>query len=195
MITCWVIKRLVTTPKTLQQFCPSLYPASIMKITMIYLSGDVIELLIYHQPGVKPSLTLHPFGVLGYVAGHSLTISSHCYEMKYPCSIMKITMIYPASIMISQWNIQPILWYCNDISSQYYENCNDISSHCYEMKYPGSIMKIAMISIGIVTGFGTCMGQYQGHTGVWVQIGILLPVSFKTSPKTAKMVENWVRYD
>jgi hypothetical protein len=40
------------------------------------LSGDVIELLIYHQPGtgVKPSLTLRPFGVLGYVAGHSLTI-------------------------------------------------------------------------------------------------------------------------
>ena len=37
------------------------------------LSGDVIELLIYHQPSVKPSLTLHPFGVLGYVAGHSLT--------------------------------------------------------------------------------------------------------------------------
>ena len=25
------------------------------------LSGDVIELLIYHQPSVKPSLTLHPF--------------------------------------------------------------------------------------------------------------------------------------
>ena len=38
------------------------------------LSGDVIELLIYHQPGVKPSLTLRPFGVLGYVAGHSLTL-------------------------------------------------------------------------------------------------------------------------
>ena len=37
------------------------------------MSGDVIELLIYHQPGVKPSLTLHPFGILGYVAGHSLT--------------------------------------------------------------------------------------------------------------------------
>ena len=37
------------------------------------VSGDVIELLIYHQPGVKPSLTLRPFGVLGYVAGHSLT--------------------------------------------------------------------------------------------------------------------------
>ena len=42
------------------------------------LSGDVIELLIYHQPSVKPSLTLRPFGVLGYVAGHSLTeLSSH----------------------------------------------------------------------------------------------------------------------
>ena len=38
------------------------------------MSGDIIELLIYHQPGVKPSLTLHPFGVLGYVAGHSLTM-------------------------------------------------------------------------------------------------------------------------
>ena len=37
------------------------------------LSEDVIELLIYHQPDVKPSLTLRPFGVLGYVAGHSLT--------------------------------------------------------------------------------------------------------------------------
>ena len=37
------------------------------------LSEDVIELLIYHQPGVKPSLTLCPFGILGYVAGHSLT--------------------------------------------------------------------------------------------------------------------------
>jgi hypothetical protein len=37
------------------------------------VSEDVIELLIYHQPGVKPSLTLRPFGVLGYVAGHSLT--------------------------------------------------------------------------------------------------------------------------
>jgi hypothetical protein len=37
------------------------------------MSEDVIELLIYHQPGVKPSLTLRPFGVLGYVAGHSLT--------------------------------------------------------------------------------------------------------------------------
>ena len=37
------------------------------------LSGDVIELLIYHQPSVKPSLTLRPFGILGYVAGHSLT--------------------------------------------------------------------------------------------------------------------------
>ena len=35
--------------------------------------GNVIELLIYHQPGVKPSLTLRPFGVPGYVAGHSLT--------------------------------------------------------------------------------------------------------------------------
>jgi hypothetical protein len=33
---------------------------------------NVIELLIYHQPGVKPSLTLR-LGVLGYVAGHSLT--------------------------------------------------------------------------------------------------------------------------
>ena len=39
------------------------------------MSGDVIELLIYHQPSVKPSLTLRPFGVLGYVAGHSLTTS------------------------------------------------------------------------------------------------------------------------
>ena len=38
------------------------------------LSEDVIELLIYHQPSVKPSLTLRPFGVLGYVAGHSLTV-------------------------------------------------------------------------------------------------------------------------
>ena len=38
-----------------------------------WLSGDIIELLIYHQPGVKPSLTFCPFGVLGYVAGHSLT--------------------------------------------------------------------------------------------------------------------------
>ena len=37
------------------------------------MSEDVIELLIYHQPDVKPSLTLRPFGVLGYVAGHSLT--------------------------------------------------------------------------------------------------------------------------
>ena len=37
--------------------------------------GNVIELLIYHQPGVKPSLTLHPFGVPGYVAGHSLTVN------------------------------------------------------------------------------------------------------------------------
>ena len=41
---------------------------------MGYLSGDVIELLIHHQPSVKPSLTLGPFGVLGYVAGHSLTV-------------------------------------------------------------------------------------------------------------------------
>ena len=39
-----------------------------------WLSGDVIELLIYHQPSVKLSLTLHPFGILGYVAGHSLTV-------------------------------------------------------------------------------------------------------------------------
>ena len=38
------------------------------------MSEDVIELLIYHQPSVKPSLTLRPFGVLGYVAGHSLTM-------------------------------------------------------------------------------------------------------------------------
>ena len=38
------------------------------------MSEDVIELLIYHQPSVKPSLTLRPFGVLGYVAGHSLTL-------------------------------------------------------------------------------------------------------------------------
>ena len=37
------------------------------------MSGDIIELLIYHQPGVKPSLTLCPFGIPGYVAGHSLT--------------------------------------------------------------------------------------------------------------------------
>ena len=37
------------------------------------VSEDVIELLIYHQPSVKPSLTLRPFGILGYVAGHSLT--------------------------------------------------------------------------------------------------------------------------
>ena len=37
------------------------------------VSGDVIELLIYHQLGVKPSLTLHPFCIPGYVAGHSLT--------------------------------------------------------------------------------------------------------------------------
>ena len=37
------------------------------------MSEDVIELLIYHQPSVKPSLTLRPFGVLDYVAGHSLT--------------------------------------------------------------------------------------------------------------------------
>ena len=45
-----------------------------MKLTLtVSLSGDIIELLIYHQPGVKPSLTLHPFGILGYVAGHSLT--------------------------------------------------------------------------------------------------------------------------
>ena len=35
--------------------------------------GDVIELLIYYQSSVKSSLTLRPFGVLGYVAGHSLT--------------------------------------------------------------------------------------------------------------------------
>ena len=45
------------------------------RIEIMLLSGDVIELLIYHQPGVKPSLTLRPFGVLGYVAGHSLTLS------------------------------------------------------------------------------------------------------------------------
>ena len=37
------------------------------------VSEDVIELLIYHQSSVKPSLTLRPFGILGYVAGHSLT--------------------------------------------------------------------------------------------------------------------------
>jgi hypothetical protein len=46
------------------------------------MSGDVIELLIYHQPGVKPSLTLRPFGVLGYVAGHSLTLLV-CYHFIY----------------------------------------------------------------------------------------------------------------
>ena len=38
------------------------------------MSEDIIKLLIYHQPGVKLGLTLHPFGVLGYVAGHSLTM-------------------------------------------------------------------------------------------------------------------------
>ena len=43
------------------------------------LSEDVIELLIYHQPSVKPSLTLRPFGVLGYVAGHSLTDTAGYY--------------------------------------------------------------------------------------------------------------------
>ena len=43
---------------------------------ILKVSGDVIELLIYHQPSVKPSLTLRPFGVLGYVAGHSLTEGS-----------------------------------------------------------------------------------------------------------------------
>ena len=42
------------------------------------MSEDVIELLIYHQPSVKPSLTLRPFGVLGYVAGHSLTFGGCC---------------------------------------------------------------------------------------------------------------------
>jgi hypothetical protein len=47
-------------------------PPNTRPISEIVL-GDVSELLIYHQPGVKPSLTLRPFGVLGYVAGHSLT--------------------------------------------------------------------------------------------------------------------------
>ena len=42
-------------------------------ILIPWLSGDVIELLIYHQPGVKPSLTLCLFGILSYVASHSLT--------------------------------------------------------------------------------------------------------------------------
>ena len=40
---------------------------------VLMLSEDAIELLIYHQPSVKLSLTLRPFGILGYVAGHSLT--------------------------------------------------------------------------------------------------------------------------
>ena len=52
------------------------------------MSGDVIELLIYHQPGVKLGLTLHPFGILGYVAGHSLTLSIHL-----PC--LSIQMVHP----------------------------------------------------------------------------------------------------
>ena len=56
------------------------------------MSGDVIELLIYHQPSVKPSLTLHPFGVLGYVAGHSLTGPVFCslslVQLRSFCSLV-----------------------------------------------------------------------------------------------------------
>ena len=57
----------------------AIYPSTpflIIKLKVFlltFLSGDVIELLIYHQPGVKPSLTMCPFGLLGYMAGHSLT--------------------------------------------------------------------------------------------------------------------------
>ena len=62
-------------------------------LSILWLSGDVIELLIYHQPGVKPSLTLRPFGVLGYVAGYSITVATpmlfdildiaHYYAVKF----------------------------------------------------------------------------------------------------------------
>src|ERR1700679_608669 len=54
------------------QGCGSQYMRSCLPREGV-MSGDVIELLIYRQPGVKPSLTLRPFGVPGYVAGHSLT--------------------------------------------------------------------------------------------------------------------------
>ena len=57
-----------------QIFIPNSLPFHNNNTYNHFLSGDVIELLIYHQPSVKPSLTLRPFGVLGYVAGHSITL-------------------------------------------------------------------------------------------------------------------------
>jgi hypothetical protein len=52
------------------------------------------------------------------------------YDMKYPGSNMKWNI--QGSIMKSQWYIQPLTWYRNDISSHYYEIWNEMSSQYYE---------------------------------------------------------------
>ena len=63
--------------------------------------GDVTELLIYHQPGVKPSLTLRPFGVLGYVAGHSLTAVTYKREVKKPaCRASQIQVVHSLAVLV-----------------------------------------------------------------------------------------------
>ena len=78
-------------------------------LTWLFLSGDIIELYIYHQPGVKPSLTLCPFGVLGYVAGHSLTVSRTCVLISFFISIsnMHLTLSFHTCIFLACYTWLP----------------------------------------------------------------------------------------
>jgi hypothetical protein len=50
-------------------------------------------------------------------------------------------------------------------------------------------VRCLVLEVGTVTGFGTRKGQARGYAGVRVRVQILLPVRFKTSPRTAKTVE------
>jgi len=45
------------------------------------------------------------------------------------------------------------------------------------------------------TGFETHMGYAEGYTWLWVQVWILIPVSFQTNPGSSKTVKNWVSYE
>ena len=106
------------------------------------MSGDIIELLIYHQPGVKPSLTLHPFGVSGYVAGHSLTDMKLHFTSGY----------HPKGNGQTEWTnqiLEQYLWiFCNYQQDNWYTLCDPWGMFFIHLTYESKISHLKDMNSG-----------------------------------------------
>ena len=113
------------------------------------LSGDVIELLIYHQPSVKPSLTVRPFGILGYVAGHSLT-ESESHEEVMIKAIKELKQSLAKSVISSEWSMENrLLRYRGKVYVPKTDLCQKIVALCHDSKiarHPGRWKTLELVS-------------------------------------------------